>query len=91
MLGKTAFDYVIDYPAWLLGSLLGGLAYLAVTAGGLICAIYAGMGAYRMIRLPALNWIVAIVVGLWVALVSFRSLSWMAAGVFSAIEHRNDE
>ncbi len=84
------FKYLIEYPAWLIGSLLGGLIYLAVATAGLIGALYAGIGVYRVVRLPLINWIAAIIVGLWIAVISMRSLTWVAAGVFSSIGDHNE-
>lgn len=90
MLGPEIFEYLIDYPAWLIGTLAGGLIYLAVATAGLIAAVYAGISVHNAVRLPLVNWIAAIIVGLWIAGVSARSLTWVAAGIFSSIKDHNE-
>jgi hypothetical protein len=91
MLNRHLFEYAIDYPAWALGTLIGGTIYIALAAGGVIGGICLGVLAYQAVRIPLLNWIAGIIIAVWSMLVAARSITWTGAGIFSALEHRDDE
>jgi len=91
MLDQSIFSYLIEYPAWFLGSLLGGLIYIATGLAALGGGIYIGVFIYKNIRIPGLNLAAAIIISLWFAGVVAMSLKYTGASIFREIDHRSDE
>jgi thiol:disulfide interchange protein len=84
------FEIFIDTPAWLLGQVIGAVIMTAVGIGSLLLAIYGGAFVYQSLRIPYVRAVAAAVVGIYLALILYRSSTWTAVFILEYIE-RNDE
>ncbi|CDZ67642.1 Hypothetical protein NGAL_HAMBI2605_59230 [Neorhizobium galegae bv. orientalis] len=86
-----AIRYLIEGPAYVLGTMAGSAAHIGFILLALAAGIFIGRFLYLSIRIKLLAWPVAIVVGLWVGLVIIRSEPWAAVAMQQAYHHRDDD
>lgn len=69
-------DIIFETPAWLLGHVIGILLVTMIMCGAAALSYYAGASVYRLVRIPYLRVVLAVVVGVYVSAVLYRSITW---------------
>lgn len=85
------FEIFIEMPARFIGAIAGELFHGAWILAAIAAAIAIGRLVHACISLRHLNVIVAVIVGLYVTFVLVRAESFVAAGIFDAIEGSDDD
>ncbi|ATN34749.1 hypothetical protein ACO34A_13160 [Rhizobium sp. ACO-34A] len=81
---------VLEAPAWFLGHVIGGVLVTGILCGTVAIAYYAGASVYRLVRIPYLRVALAIVVGVYVSAVLYRSITWTGVALVRYIDRDED-
>lgn len=84
-------EIFIEMPARFIGAIAGELFHVAWFFAAVAAAIAIGRFVHACISLRHLNVIIAVIVGVYVTVVLVRAESFLAAGIFDAIEGSDDD
>lgn len=88
---RDAFYYLVDLPAYGVGSLVGAFAHLAFIIAGAAAGVFIGRLIWYAIRVKLIAWPFAIFIGIWITLIIASAEPWAAAEMQRAYHHRDDD